>query len=107
MTSSTRDTSSETIASVPISPSSSDLTTSAKVGISVGVGVGVMGVIALLVALYLFRNRKQRAPAELSALEPRQSPMYQAVWQPAPIAELPATKARRGHGSMAPAELGG
>lgn len=54
---------------------SSSLSTGAKTGIGVGVGVGAIGVIALLVALWMFRRRrKDYEPAATSPMPVTQYP---------------------------------
>ncbi|EPS34284.1 hypothetical protein PDE_09248 [Penicillium oxalicum 114-2] len=68
--------------------SDGSLTTGTKLGIGVGIGVGVIGVIALLVALYLFRQRKQGIePFPVHSIPPYyvQGPgitVYQAPYNP-------------------------
>ena len=97
--------------SVSGSSSGSSLTTGAKTGIGVGIGVGAIGVIALLAALYLFRQRKQRTEMEpAQSLPPHYSqppaiPVSQAPYQPQYPSELDAVKFLPGQGGNAPAEL--
>lgn len=46
--------------------SSEALSTGAKAGIGIGAAVGAIGVVALLVALYLFRQRKKHSQSQIS-----------------------------------------
>ncbi len=97
--------------SVSSSSSGSSLTTGAKTGIGVGVSVGAIGVVALLAALYLFRQRKQRTEAEpaqsLSSYysQPPVMSVPQASYQQQYPAELNAIKVLPGQGDNSPAEL--
>ncbi|KAL4745270.1 hypothetical protein BDW72DRAFT_61896 [Aspergillus terricola var. indicus] len=66
--------------------SASGLSTGAKVGIGVGVGVGALGVVALLVALYLYTRRNKQPMS--SQPDAKAQPMPQTNEQPVWPSEL-------------------
>lgn len=90
------------------SGSSEELSTGAKAGIGIGAAVGAIGIIALLVALYFFRQKKQR-PQLSDAPFSNPSPMaYQRSETTTMRSEVPYQYHYTAEldGTKSPAELG-